>query len=135
MAICSFRKRWRWSLRSRKNEKSNVARSGQPITRRLTALEVAAIEQTLTCLSINATAKQFGVSFSSVKAIAHGKRIGVMHPVGERAHSHKLTASEVRDIRTSALSQKELAARYGVSQAAISDILRRKTWTHLDDDT
>lgn len=43
-----------------------------------------------------------------------------------------LTPEQVLEIRArSDKSQKELAAEYGVNQAAISKILLRKTWKHI----
>jgi len=43
----------------------------------------------------------------------------------------KLTAEKVREIRVSRKVQADLADIYGVSQPAISAILRRKTWKHV----
>lgn len=51
---------------------------------------------------------------------------------GERHGSAKLTADQIIDIRAaSGITQRELAAKYGVGQMTINAILRRKTWTHV----
>ncbi|HBO3538556.1 TPA: hypothetical protein L5597_004146 [Pseudomonas aeruginosa] len=55
--------------------------------------------------------------------------------IGTRNANAKLTDQQVSDIRRAYASgegnQYELAARYGVSQAAIGSILRNKTWRHV----
>ena len=56
----------------------------------------------------------------------HGTR-----PVGEKAHSAKLTEAKVRRIRASKKSTRALAAQYGVSQGNICAIRRRRTWKHV----
>ena len=43
-----------------------------------------------------------------------------------------LTESRIRRIRSSSRTQVELAAKYGVTQATISLIIRRKTWQHVE---
>jgi hypothetical protein len=52
---------------------------------------------------------------------------------GEKARHAKLTAAQVVEIRQLAgtISQDEIAARYGVTQRAISFIVRRETWRHV----
>ena len=55
---------------------------------------------------------------------------GVQHK-GEACGRSKLTEKEVLEIRTSSLPQLVLAAKYGVAQSAVSNIKRRKTWTHI----
>lgn len=37
----------------------------------------------------------------------------------------------VRDIRTSALSRDELAAKYGVTGGTINDVIARRSWKHV----
>ena len=59
----------------------------------------------------------------------------VAHMVNmQRGRVAKLTPSEVREIRLlgSSMSQQEIAGMFGVSQANISSILRRETWTNID---
>jgi len=54
---------------------------------------------------------------------------------GERARRAALTADKVRDIRKRyALgeTQQSLADEYGVSQVAISVVVRRKSWAHIE---
>ena len=50
------------------------------------------------------------------------------HGSPERPSNAKLTDDDVRFIRASPASQKTLAERYGITQAAISHIRTRKTW-------
>lgn len=52
-------------------------------------------------------------------------------PRGVDRIESKLTEQQVVAIRTSSDSQRTLAARYGVSQVAISKVKRRKTWAHI----
>lgn len=50
---------------------------------------------------------------------------------GERHHQAKLTADDVRHIRSSGMTGQDLAALYEVSDSAISAVLHRKTWRHV----
>lgn len=54
---------------------------------------------------------------------------------GERINTAQLTAASVVEIRqmyaAGSWTQYTLAAHFGVSQTAIGDILRRKTWRHI----
>ena len=59
-------------------------------------------------------------------------RTGVATPNrGERAGGAKLTDAVVREIRSSKLSAKSLAGRFGVSRSAIGLVRSGKTWTHV----
>lgn len=53
---------------------------------------------------------------------------------GERCGSAKLSAENVRTIRSLAdrMMQKDIAARFGVTQGSISEIINRKKWIWLD---
>lgn len=54
---------------------------------------------------------------------------------GERHRSAKLTEAQVREIRQRRElgdRQEALAAEFGVSGCAISNIHRRKTWAHVE---
>jgi predicted XRE-type DNA-binding protein len=57
------------------------------------------------------------------------------HTIGETHPGVKLNEKTVREIRhlfeTHSLSQVELARAFGVHQASIHDIVRRKTWKHI----
>jgi hypothetical protein len=73
---------------------------------------------------------------------ANGDRSGArLHPEcrlrGESHGSSKLTTDDVIEIRLryaqKAVTQCELAAEYGITQTAISHIIRRKTWAHVPD--
>lgn len=58
---------------------------------------------------------------------------GVNHPhvPGEKCGMSKLTDTKVKEIRSSDLTQRQLATIYGVSQPTIGKILRRETWRHV----
>jgi hypothetical protein len=60
-------------------------------------------------------------------------RNGVM-PQGEQRYNAKLTEDEVLAIRAAAemgVSQKAIAAQYGIGQPSVSRIIRRKKWSHV----
>lgn len=64
----------------------------------------------------------------------HAYDIGLRkaHPVrGEKNYQAKLTESQVRDIRTSSLSQSKLAKQYSVSNSVIQKVKERKSWKHV----
>lgn len=52
-------------------------------------------------------------------------------PVGERHGMAKITENDVREIRASNEKQRVLAKRYGVLQATISSIRKKKLWKHV----
>lgn len=52
-------------------------------------------------------------------------------PRGERHGNASLTASDVRDIRSSALSQSSLAVVHQVNRSCINKIINRKAWRHI----
>jgi hypothetical protein len=51
---------------------------------------------------------------------------------GERCGTAKLTRDDVRAIRASTETQSVVAARFGITQTAVSTIKLRKTWKWLD---
>ncbi len=56
---------------------------------------------------------------------------------GERNHTAKLTAGQVYETRALAdqgWCQADIARAYGVSEMNISNIVRRKIWTHLPEE-
>lgn len=57
------------------------------------------------------------------------------HAHGERHGCAQLTEAQVREIRArhavGGIRQQDLATEYGVSQAAISSIIRRQSWAHV----
>jgi hypothetical protein len=57
-----------------------------------------------------------------------GRKIGY---AGEAHPLAIMTAEDVKTIRASQEQQDVLAGRYGVSQAHISNIVRRKKWKHV----
>lgn len=64
--------------------------------------------------------------------MADAKAKGRMTPppvgIGERNNQAKLTAEQVREVRSSSASGVELARRFNVSPSAISLIRRNKKW-------
>lgn len=60
--------------------------------------------------------------------VAHGTSVK-----GEKQHSAKLTTTDVLAIRNEPIdiSHVELAKKYGVSDAAIAGIRKRRTWRHI----
>ena len=68
--------------------------------------------------------------------IRHGWRTGLYNAGrrrGEKSNSAKLTAEDVRQIRTlsSTMSLPALARQFGVSKANIWQIIKHKTWQHV----
>jgi hypothetical protein len=56
-------------------------------------------------------------------------------PLGERHSMAKLTAEAVREIRSAdkrPVSKAALAKKFGVAYATITDVLGRRSWTHLE---
>lgn len=51
---------------------------------------------------------------------------------GERINTAKLTAESVREIRRIGKPLKQHAVRFGVSEALVSLILKRKVWQHVE---
>lgn len=60
----------------------------------------------------------------------HAYRTGLKSSKGEK-HFHKVTESDVREIRMSDKPVKELALKFGVTKCAIWDIRARRCWTHI----
>lgn len=56
---------------------------------------------------------------------------GYHGPLGESHHKAKLTEADVRAIRASGRTQRDLAAEYGVTQATIWHIIHRDTWKRV----
>jgi transposase len=55
--------------------------------------------------------------------------------IGEKNGESKLTAADVLEIRAiTGKTLREIAALYGVSKMTISNVIRRKTWTHLPEE-
>lgn len=57
------------------------------------------------------------------------------HPRGERNRAHKLTATQVRELREryarGGIRQVDLGREYGICQAAVGYIVRREIWRDL----
>jgi len=58
-------------------------------------------------------------------AIAKGR---TFHPCGESRPDAKLRAADILEIRASHLSQRKLAAQYGVAKGVIQNIRNRTKW-------
>lgn len=67
-------------------------------------------------------------SDNAADALRHGTFV-----VGEAHHHHKLTSRDVAEIRrlSEKMLQADLAEIYGVTQSAISDVVNRKLWKHI----
>jgi hypothetical protein len=50
---------------------------------------------------------------------------------GEKCWTAKLTAADVLAIRADTRMQKDIAKAYGLDPSTVSDIRRRKSWTHI----
>ena len=55
------------------------------------------------------------------------------HPRGVMKCNAKLSEDTVRAIRSSELGGRDLARFYGVTESAIRQIKKRKTWAHVED--
>jgi hypothetical protein len=60
-----------------------------------------------------------------------GRRMGEW-PVGSDHGSAKLTEQQVREIRMSAGTCREIGKRYGVSHTTIERVRNRENWAHVD---
>jgi hypothetical protein len=57
-----------------------------------------------------------------------------LRPRGTKHHSAKLTDDDVRAIRLAAFAgeyQRDISKRFGVTQRAVTQIIHRKTWSHV----
>jgi hypothetical protein len=120
--------------------RSNYSKGEKNSRAKLTAVEAKLIlEDPRPYLEIAAT---FGVAATTVASIKQrvswkdinaipapkAKRIGMR---GSKQWNVKLTEDGVREIRKSSLSGKELSLKYGVTQASICDIQKRRSWKHI----
>ena len=64
-----------------------------------------------------------------IAEVAKAKRIGMR---GEAQWSTHLTESDIREIRSSNLSGKELADKYQISPQAVTSIRKRRNWKHVE---
>jgi DNA invertase Pin-like site-specific DNA recombinase len=83
-------------------------------------------------------ATEYGVSRQTIYGIVAGRTWRGPHAMGQgSAHGRaKLTEEQVREMRaiysTGAGTYKELAELYGLKRQIIRDIIRRKTWKHVE---
>jgi hypothetical protein len=64
---------------------------------------------------------------ASQKGRLNGRNVGR----GERHGNHKLTETQVRQIRAMVGTQTAIAKQFGISRVTISDIKRRLWWKHV----
>lgn len=72
----------------------------------------------------------------AARGMAHGTHTRPEgRPRGERNGHAKLTEATAREVRAAyaagGTTQRELAARFGVTQMTVSDLVTRKTWAHV----
>jgi plasmid maintenance system antidote protein VapI len=56
---------------------------------------------------------------------------------GDRNPNARLTPGDVLDIRywaTQGMTQEKIAQEFGITQAHVSDIVRRRKWAHLKEE-
>lgn len=61
----------------------------------------------------------------------HAHRNGLKTGRGSQNSNAKLTANDVVAIRESQAGAAELAQRYGVARSTITNIINKRTWTHV----
>ena len=52
--------------------------------------------------------------------------------IGEQHGRAKLTEQQVREMRASSKMQIDLADEYGITQGAVTAIVNRRTWKHVE---
>jgi hypothetical protein len=80
-----------------------------------------------------------GTQSENIKdCVSRGRHISQINrdaiPRGERSGGHKLTSSQVLDILSRPLRfglASSIAKEFNISHPAASDIIKRKSWTHL----
>ncbi len=94
--------------------------------------------------SYGAISEAYGVPLGQVKNIIAGRtwkhvaatesdvRGRKVQPRGEANHATRITADDVRAIRTSTARGVDLAKQYGLTSAAICAIRKRKNWAHVE---
>lgn len=65
-------------------------------------------------------------NLGDVEVVKH-KRVG-----HRRGVSEKITPEIVREIRTKQMTGKQYAAKFGVTQATVCDIQKRRSWAHVE---
>ncbi len=63
--------------------------------------------------------------------VADKIRKGRCYTGDHRGKNSKVTPTQVRRIRKAKGTQMEIADRFGIGQTTVSDILNRKTWSHI----
>jgi hypothetical protein len=122
--------------------KNRTMRGEDHVFHRLTEAQVLAIRRRHAEGTSQADlAREYGLHHQHVRNIVVGRNwrhlpistnLGRIGDRGERHRSAKLTAEKVRAIRADPRVNHILATEYGVSDMAISNVKRRKTWGHVD---
>lgn len=96
--------------------------------------------------TVRGLGKRYGVSGSTIGAIVRGRtwthlnsewtptQSFAMRRVGERHANSKFTENDIRNIRKQfddGVTQTAIAIQFGVPQGTISNIILRKSWTHI----
>jgi hypothetical protein len=74
-----------------------------------------------------------GDQSANAKDAVSKNRWGKRGCVGEAHGKAKLTEKDVRAIRKSTLSANALAERFEVTKSTIQHVLKRRTWTHIQE--
>jgi len=64
--------------------------------------------------------------------VSKGRQRRPRTTAGEAHGESKLTDAAVREIRASSLTGRALAAKFGVSESAVSLVRRGKSWSHVE---
>tara|TARA_R100000654_G_scaffold2744_9_gene10060 strand:- start:14665 stop:15243 length:579 start_codon:yes stop_codon:yes gene_type:complete len=75
------------------------------------------------------------LAWGTYKQNADDRKVHGTNKVGEDNPNSKITEDIVREIRVlckGSLKQREIAARFGISQQEVSQIKRRLIWKHVD---
>ena len=104
--------------------RTNVCRQGHPLTADTTVMD-GNTRRCKQCQSVTGKRR-----YAANPPVKRGRAVGERHP-----HA-RLTANDVREIRTTfalgGVTNRSIAARYGVSPAMIGHIVKRKSWQHID---
>jgi DNA-binding transcriptional regulator YiaG len=64
--------------------------------------------------------------------IEHSRKVLGYDNRGSKNHRTKLTAAQIKEIRamSGVVSQRKIAAQFGVSQGHVGRVIKRKRWNH-----
>ena len=119
--------------------RSNVARGEAQYAAVLTEADVLAIRASTA--SGRDLAREYKVTFQTISDVRRGRRWAHLDCTaavpsgaarGERSGTAKLTEDEVRAIRASKDTNRDLAEAYGIAPAYVWQVRNRKTWKHVE---